>query len=76
MMRGGLVMFAYCDYIADEISHKFWSQQSKNIVAKVGNVNYDLHPEQGWMMSTKKTIELTDNNGKMYRVTVEEIDNV
>ena len=76
MMRGGLVMFAYCDYIADEISHKFWSQQSENIVAKVDNVNYDLHPEQGWMMSTKKTIELTDNNGKMYRVTVEEIDNV
>ena len=69
-------MFAYCDYIADEISSKFWSQQSENIVAKVGNVNYDLHPEQGWMMSTKKTIELIDKNGKMYRVTVEEIDNV
>ena len=49
-------MFAYCDYIADEISSKFWSQQSENIVAKVGNVNYDLHPEQGWMMSTKKRL--------------------
>ena len=69
-------MFAYCDYIADEISSKFWSQQSESIVAKVGNINYDLHPEQGWMMSTKKTIELIDKNGKMYRVTVEEIDNV
>jgi len=69
-------MLAYCDYIADEINVLFWSQQSEAIIAKVGNVEYDLHPEQGWMMSTKKTLELTDKNGKMYRVTVEEIDNV
>lgn len=69
-------MLAYCDYIADEINVLFWSQQSEAIITKVGNVEYDLHPEQGWMMSTKKTLELTDKNGKMYRVTVEEIDNV
>ncbi len=69
-------MLAYCDYIADEINVLFWSQQSEAIITKVGNVEYDLHPEQGWMMSTKKTIKLTDMNGKIYRVTVEEIDNV
>lgn len=69
-------MLAYCDYIADEINVLFWSQQSEAIITKVGNVEYDLHPEQGWMMSTKKTMKLTDMNGKMYRVTVEEIDNV
>jgi hypothetical protein len=67
-------MTAYCDYIADEINVLFWSQQSEAIITKVGNVEYDLHPEQGWMMTTKKTIELTDMNGKMYRVTVEEIN--
>lgn len=64
---------AYCDYIADEISRKFWSQQSEDLIAHVGNVKYDLHPEQGWMMTTKKTIEMVDVNGKKYRVTVEEI---
>lgn len=69
-------MLAYCDYIADEINVLFWSQQSEAIITKVGNVKYDLHPEQGWMMSTKKTMKLTDMNGKMYRVTVEEIYNV
>lgn len=65
-------MLAYCDYIADEISRKFWTNQSEDIIAEVGNVQYDLHPEQGWMMTTKKTIFLKDKNGKSYRVTVEE----
>jgi hypothetical protein len=32
----------------------------------------DLHPEEGYFMSTKKTIEVEDINGKVYLVTVEE----
>lgn len=59
---------AYCDYIAIEI---------KKAIAnvwhfKAGDIEWDLHPEEGYMLSTRKTLTVTDASGKMYKVTVEE----
>lgn len=66
-------MLAYCDKIADTIRKALVEYDPDNIIGLVGRVRMDLHPTEGYFQSTKKTIELTDMNGKMYRVTVEEV---
>lgn len=65
---------AYCDYIAQRIKEALSGVDRERIIADVGRVQWDLHPTEGWFVSTKKTIEITDIGGKRYRVTVEEVD--
>jgi hypothetical protein len=69
-------MLAYCDYIADRINaHLSGDVVNNNYYIKdVGKIKFDLHHIDGYMLSTKKTINLTDLNGKKYRVTVEELN--
>ena len=67
-----MVKLAYCDYIAHSIVHN--AIPDNTYIESVASPRYDLHPTDGYFMSTKKTIEMVDNNGKKYRVTVEEID--
>lgn len=66
---------AYCDYIAHTIIKPGLDEDSSSfngLIAHVGHIKMDLHRE-GWMQTTKKTIECEDVNGKKYRITVEEI---
>jgi len=63
---------AYCDYIAHVISKAFFNDKPDNMIEKVGPVKMDLHPIDGYFLSTKKTLEVIDNNGKKYKITVEE----
>jgi hypothetical protein len=74
-MRDNLSL-AYCDYIADRINaHLSGDVVNNNYYIKdVGKIKWDLHPIDGYMQSTKKTINVTDINGKKYRVTVEELN--
>ena len=71
------MMLAYCDKIAHVIrnsllqSHKFGFDK-ENHIGLVGPIEMDLHNEKGYFVSTKKTIEVTDMNGKMYKITIEE----
>ena len=71
-------MLAYCDKIADVVrnslvqSHKLGFDPELHI-GLVGPIEMDLHPVEGYFQSTKKTIEVTDMNGKLYRVIVEEV---
>jgi hypothetical protein len=67
-------MIAYCDYIADRIKTALKEDANKagSLVGNIGKINYDL-TETGSFKSTKKTMGVVDVNGKMYRVTVEEI---
>ncbi len=60
---------SYCDKIAHTIKYTIVDHGFH-----CGPVEYDLHPEHGYFLSTKKEIILTDGNGKKYKVTVEEID--
>jgi hypothetical protein len=63
-------MLAYCDRIAHDIQNALrggW-------LTSVGRVAYDLHPVGKYLLTTKKTIEVADANGKLYRITVEEIE--
>lgn len=67
-------MLAYCDYIADRISKALFEDASSksSYVSLVTTPKMDLHPELGYLVSTKKTIVVIDTNGKSYNVTVEE----
>lgn len=63
----------YCDFIADQIKKVLCSEDANSHVEKVGMVQYDLHPTEGYFQSTKKVIDVEDFNGKKYKVTVEEV---
>lgn len=69
-------MLAYCDYIASQIFVNLNLDAINNPLSKmskVDGVKMDLHPEEGYFVSTKKTLEVIDINGKKYKVTVEEV---
>ena len=65
-------LMAYCDYIAHTIAGNLNANDTDRLLASVGRPRMDLAPE-GYLQSTKKTIEVEDRYGKRYRVTVEEI---
>ena len=65
-------MFEYCDFIADKIRNLF-VEETNEIVAAVGKVQMDLHPQEGYYVSSKKTIIITDCNLNKMRVTIEMI---
>jgi hypothetical protein len=64
---------AYCDKIADQIRKSLVKYDPDNIIGLVSTVKMDLHPSEGYFLSTKKTIEVCDMNEKMYKITVEEL---
>lgn len=65
-------MIAYCDYIAKRIKEALIvPDPENNILGHVGNVTYDLGPDDKFY-STKKTIHVLDITGKRYKITVEE----
>ncbi len=59
-------LVVYCDYIANSIKHFLPSTG-----VQTSTVINDLHPEGGYMVSTKKVVE-AEYLGKKYRITVEE----
>jgi len=64
---------AYCDYLAHTIIRPaLLTKHGEPLVASVGYVKMDLAKE-GYMQSTKRTINVTDINGKEYIVTIEEV---
>lgn len=67
-------LLAYCDYIADRVQKGLRddSYKESSLINYVDRVEMDLHPEEGYFQSTKKTIRVQDTNGKWYLVTVEE----
>ena len=71
-----MIKLAYCDYIADRIRTWFRNDilVGSEYIKDVESVKMDLHPTEGYFMSTKKTICVEDKNGKKYRITVEEMD--
>ena len=65
---------AYCDYIANRI-HSLLEREigdNETLLERVGPTKMDLHPTEGYFMSTKKVMTVHDTNGKAYVVTVEE----
>jgi len=65
-------MFDYTDYIATRI-HNTMAQDDSSIVHDTGPVQLDLHDE-GYFLSSKKTIEIVDCNLRRVRVTIEMVE--
>jgi len=66
------VALVYCDYIA-AVAREALSADIKErdgYLRHVGSVQYDVKDDK--LISTKKTLYVTDRNGKRYRITVEE----
>lgn len=67
------VSLCYCDYIADRIAGTLQVVDDELLLKSVGPVKSDLHPEGGYLVSTKKTVEVVDRGGRVYRITVEDL---
>ena len=61
----------YCDYIA-HLCREALSKDPDWLLSHVGKIDWDLDYDTGSLKSTTKVILLEDNNGKKYKVTVEE----
>ena len=64
----------YTDLIASviKVAINRQSLDSESPLCGVGKINWDLN-DQGSMASTKKTINVSDMNGRIYLITVEEV---
>jgi len=65
------VDMSYCDYIA-YLCCEAISKDPDWLLSHVGKVQWDLDKD-GVFQGTSKLLEVEDNNGKKYRVTVEEV---
>jgi hypothetical protein len=66
---------AYCDFIANRIYDHIDREASRpqgSLMASIEQPVMDLHPTEGWFMSTKKVMTVHDVHGKAYVITVEE----
>lgn len=61
---------AYCDMIAYSIKENL--EKNTDGFIKGIDVKYDLAKE-GYMQTTTKYVNVVDQNGKQYKVTVEEV---
>lgn len=62
---------AYCDYIAHTIAANLRADDTERFLTSVSRPKYDLSAE-GSLASTRKVIQVTDFQGKAYRIIVEE----
>jgi hypothetical protein len=63
----------YCDKIANTIRNALNTFDHDGIIIGCGSVKMDLHPEEGYLVSTKKTMFAIDSVGRHYKITVEEV---
>lgn len=72
----GDTVLEYCDYIADRIYNSLFldSKTPNTHLGAVGRVRLDLKFPEGYLLSSKKTMTVTDANGQKYKVTVEAVD--
>ena len=62
---------AYCDKITDVVRKALLKYDPDNIIGLIQPIQWDLD-KNGAFMSTKKTIEMCDMNGKEYVITIAE----
>lgn len=66
-----MIKLAYCDYLAYLISKHLVALDSERLINWVGNPQYDLG-NTGELISTAKTIDIEDVNGKHYQIIIKE----
>ena len=66
------VYLAYCDYIAHIIKQNLLANDTEKLLDEVGRIQYDLGISDEFK-STMKTLDVQDVNGKLYRITIQEL---
>ena len=64
----------YNDFISDRIKAALVNEAAieDNIVHDVKGPHLDLDPEEGYLLSLRRTIKVMDKNGTTYKITIEE----
>ena len=64
----------YNDFISDRIKAALVNEAAieDNIVHDVKGPHLDLDPEEGYLLSLTRTIQVMDKNGTTYKITIEE----
>ena len=64
----------YNDYISDKIKKALISDSAAKdtLIHDIQGPYMDLDEEEGYLLSLKRTIKVMDENGKTYKVTIEE----
>jgi len=64
----------YNDFIADRTKKALVNESAleDNIVHDVQGPKMDLDPDEGYLLSLKRTIKVMDKNGTTYKITIEE----
>jgi len=65
-------VLAYCDYIAFLIRENLMALDKRNLIDEVGRVQFDFGMNDEFI-STTKTIDVLDMQGKQYRITIQEL---
>jgi len=63
---------AYCDYIAFLIRENLMDLDKQHLLDEIGRVQFDIGMGDEFI-STTKTIDVLDMQGKQYRITVQEL---
>ena len=63
------MLLEYCDHIMDITKKALTISRSFNVL----QTKWDLDPEGGYLVSTKKTMIVEDKNMKKYKITIEEM---
>jgi len=62
----------YNDFISDRIKNALVeSSVDDSIIHDVSGPHMDLDPEEGFLVSLKRTIKVMDENGNTYKITIE-----
>lgn len=72
LMHQAKSAMVYCDKFAAAIKDALNRHDPDGIIAGCGRVRFDLDLENGYMVSTKKTMFAADMFGRQYKITVEE----
>lgn len=66
-----MIKLAYCDYIASIIKKELLAHDTEHLIDEVGKIQFNFGPQGEF--DTTKTIDVLDMQGKMYRITVQEL---
>jgi len=65
---------SYCDYIAATCARALDEDLLEaDLIVRVSGPHWDLHPTEGYFLSTAKSVTVEDRSGKRYEILVKEV---
>lgn len=67
---------SYTPYIAGTVFDALKARDPNGIITEAKPYRSHLHPQGGYLLTHRKTLEVSDMNGNRYRVTIEDMRDV